>query len=45
MWWPCKDHMYDEPDSMLISVTVPAPIAADRATEAISVVVLIVLAP
>lgn len=23
MWWPCKDHMYDEPDSMMISVTVP----------------------
>ncbi|MCC9138536.1 M1 family metallopeptidase [Pontibacter silvestris] len=23
MWWPCKDHMYDEPDSMLISATVP----------------------
>lgn len=23
VWWPCKDHMYDEPDSMLISVTVP----------------------
>ncbi len=23
MWWPCKDHMYDEPDSMKISVTVP----------------------
>lgn len=23
-WWPCKDHMYDEPDSMLISVTVPS---------------------
>ena len=22
-WWPCKDHMYDEPDSMLISVTAP----------------------
>src|SRR5258706_72671 len=22
-WWPCKDHMYDEPDSVLISVTVP----------------------
>lgn len=21
VWWPCKDHMYDEPDSMLISVT------------------------
>ncbi|MEL7146109.1 MAG: M1 family metallopeptidase, partial [Bacteroidota bacterium] len=24
VWWPCKDHMYDEPDSMLISVEVPA---------------------
>jgi aminopeptidase N len=23
IWWPCKDHMYDETDSMLISVTVP----------------------
>ncbi|MEO6347935.1 MAG: M1 family metallopeptidase [Aquaticitalea sp.] len=23
VWWPCKDHMYDEVDSMLISVTVP----------------------
>lgn len=23
VWWPCKDHMYDEPDSMAISVTVP----------------------
>ena len=23
IWWPCKDHMYDEPDSMLISVRVP----------------------
>ncbi|MBX0331918.1 M1 family metallopeptidase [Pontibacter sp. HSC-14F20] len=23
LWWPCKDHMYDEPDSMLISVVVP----------------------
>ncbi|GAB3561136.1 M1 family metallopeptidase [Spirosoma luteolum] len=22
-WWPCKDHLYDEPDSMAISVTVP----------------------
>ncbi len=22
-WWPCKDHMYDECDSMLVSVTVP----------------------
>jgi len=24
VWWPCKDHMYDEPDSMLMSVTTPA---------------------
>lgn len=23
VWWPCKDHMYDEPDSQAISVTVP----------------------
>ena len=23
IWWPCKDHMYDEPDSMLMSITVP----------------------
>ena len=23
LWWPCKDHMYDKPDSMLISVNVP----------------------
>lgn len=23
LWWPCKDHMYDEPDSMAISVRVP----------------------
>lgn len=23
VWWPCKDHMYDEPDSMLIRITVP----------------------
>jgi aminopeptidase N len=23
IWWPCKDHQYDEPDSMLIAVTVP----------------------
>ncbi len=23
VWWPCKDHMYDEPDSMSIAVTVP----------------------
>ncbi len=22
LWWPCKDHMYDEVDSMLISITV-----------------------
>ncbi len=23
IWWPCKDHMYDEPDSMRISITYP----------------------
>lgn len=23
LWWPCKDHQSDEPDSMLISITVP----------------------
>ncbi|WP_010518914.1 M1 family metallopeptidase [Croceivirga radicis] len=23
VWWPCKDHMYDEVDSMAISVSVP----------------------
>ena len=23
IWWPCKDHMYDEPDSMRISITTP----------------------
>ncbi|MEO6038974.1 MAG: M1 family metallopeptidase, partial [Saprospiraceae bacterium] len=23
VWWPCKDHMYDEPDSQAISITVP----------------------
>ena len=23
VWWPCKDHMYDEVDSMHISVEVP----------------------
>lgn len=26
VWWPCKDHMYDETDSMLISVRVPKPL-------------------
>lgn len=26
VWWPCKDHMYDEPDSMRISVKVPKPL-------------------
>ena len=28
MWWPCKDHMYDEPDSMLMSFTVPKKLIA-----------------
>lgn len=23
VWWPCKDHNYDEPDSQAISITVP----------------------
>ncbi len=23
VWWPCKDHSYDEPDSQAITVTVP----------------------
>ncbi|MFN8347588.1 MAG: M1 family metallopeptidase [Spirosomataceae bacterium] len=26
VWWPCKDHMYDEADSMRISITVPKPL-------------------
>lgn len=25
VWWPCKEHPYDEVDSMLISVEVPNP--------------------
>lgn len=24
LWWPCKDHLSDEPDSMRIWITVPA---------------------
>ena len=28
LWWPCKDHMYDEPDSMLMSFTVPKHLTA-----------------
>lgn len=29
LWWPCKDHMYDEPDNgMIISVTVPEDLMA-----------------
>ncbi|MEO0471889.1 MAG: M1 family metallopeptidase [Bacteroidota bacterium] len=27
VWWPCKDHMYDEVDSMHISVEVPENLA------------------
>jgi aminopeptidase N len=23
-WWPCKDHISDEPDSMAINITVPS---------------------
>jgi len=29
LWWPCKDHMYDEPDNgMVINVNVPATLSA-----------------
>ncbi|WP_022835087.1 M1 family metallopeptidase [Salisaeta longa] len=28
LWWPVKDHPSDEPDSMRIAVTVPAPLVA-----------------
>ena len=29
LWWPCKDHMYDEPDNgMTISINVPAGLIA-----------------
>jgi len=24
LWWPCKDHMYDEPENMAINITVPS---------------------
>lgn len=27
-WWPCKDYLADKPDSMRITVTVPAPLDA-----------------
>jgi aminopeptidase N len=26
LWWPCKDHPSDEPDSMALSITVPEPL-------------------
>jgi aminopeptidase N len=26
LFWPCKDHLSDEPDSMLVHVTVPKPL-------------------
>jgi aminopeptidase N len=28
LWWPCKDHPSDEPDSMTIQLEVPAPLVA-----------------
>jgi aminopeptidase N len=28
LWWPCKDHMYDEPESMAINITAPANLIA-----------------
>ncbi|WP_228850493.1 M1 family metallopeptidase [Aegicerativicinus sediminis] len=27
-WWPCKDHMYDEPDSIKFSINVPKNLVA-----------------
>jgi len=24
LWWPCKDHMYDEPENMAINITTPS---------------------
>ena len=26
VWWPCKDHVSDEPDSMALHITVPEPL-------------------
>ena len=26
VWWPCKDHPSDEPDSMSVAITVPKPL-------------------
>lgn len=26
LWWPCKDHPSDEPDSMALNITVPQPL-------------------
>ncbi len=28
LWWPCKDHLSDEPDSMAINVAVPTGLVA-----------------
>ena len=28
LWWPCKDHLSDKPDSMHISVTIPSGLTA-----------------
>ena len=28
LWWPCKDHLSDKPDSMHITVTVPSGLTA-----------------
>lgn len=25
LWWPCKDHLTDEPDSMLMSISIESP--------------------
>jgi hypothetical protein len=28
LWWPCKDHLSDKPDSMAITITVPSGLTA-----------------
>ncbi len=37
VWWPCKDHPSDEPDSMDLSITVPTPlvVASNGALQAV----------
>jgi aminopeptidase N len=28
LWWPCKDHLSDEPDSVMIRLTIPSNLTA-----------------